>query len=217
MRDGPFGSPGDERLENAPVAKAPRLPPSDDDDLTLLVLRAQSGDIGAFEALHRRLAPSLLRHLRHIVQDGALAEDLLQDVFVVAFRKLGWLRDPASARPWLYRVATREALRRIRRGRRRSEWQLTAEDWDRIQQRAGLERIERDLTGEQARQAIGDLPPLSRAVLSLHYLEEMPLPVVAALLEVPLGTAKSRLAAGLDRLRVLLGLVPRGPRRRRRP
>jgi RNA polymerase sigma-70 factor (ECF subfamily) len=63
---------------------------------------------------------------------------------------------------------------------------------------------------------VWQLPPASRAVLSLHYLESMPLAEVAGTLGLPIGTVKSRLAAGLDRLRRAIGRTLR-PRRSRRP
>jgi RNA polymerase sigma-70 factor (ECF subfamily) len=179
------------------------MPERDRPDLieTFIVLRAQTGDVEAFDALYRIYAPILLRHLRHILGDADRAEDALQDVFVLVYRKLRWLRDPASVRPWLYRMATRHALRMSRTRSRRLESQLADEEWAQIARHATEGSLERSLTSEQARDAIAKLPPISRAVLSLHYLEALPLADVARVLGVPAGTAKSRLAAGLDRLR----------------
>jgi RNA polymerase sigma-70 factor, ECF subfamily len=168
---------------------------------TLIVLRAQAGDVEAFDALYRLYAPVLIRHLRHIVGDDDRAEDALQDVFVLVYRKLHWLRDPASLRPWLYRVATRQALRMSRTRFRRHELQLPDDEWAQITRHATAASVERSLTSAEAREALAKLPPISRAVLSLHYLEALPLADVAKVLGVPIGTAKSRLAAGLDRLR----------------
>jgi RNA polymerase sigma-70 factor (ECF subfamily) len=171
---------------------------------TFIVLRAQAGDVEAFDALYRIYAPVLFRHLRHVMGDAGRAEDALQDVFVLAYRKLRWLRDPASVRPWLYRMATRHALRTLRARSRRLESQLLDEEWAQITRHATEASLERSLTSEQARIAIAQLPAISRAVLSLHYLEALPLADVARVLGIPVGTAKSRLAAGLGRLRRLL-------------
>jgi len=170
---------------------------------TFIVLRAQAGDVEAFDALYRMYAPVLLRHLQHVMADADRAEDALQDVFVLVYRKLRWLRDPASVRPWLYRLATRHALRLLRTRYQRRESQLSDEEWAQIARRATEAPVERSLTSEEVRGAISQLPALSRAVLSLHYLEAMPLADVARVLGVPVGTVKSRLSAGLVRLRRL--------------
>jgi len=181
---------------------------------TLLVLRAQAGDIEAFDGLFRRCAPLLLKHLQYVLRDDSLAEDVLQDTLILMYRKLKWVRDPASVRPWLYRVATREALRALDRRRRRAESPL---DESSQPASASLERLlERSLLGRAGREEVERLPPAHRAVLSLHYLEAMPLADVAGVLGIPIGTVKSRLAAGLDRLRQTIGarLGPARPRRR---
>lgn len=170
---------------------------------TFIVLRAQAGDVEAFDELYRIHAPVLLRHLQHVIGDADRAEDALQDVFVLVYRKLRWLRDPASLRPWLYRLATRHALRLLRTRNRRRESQLPDVEWARIAQYATEAPSDRSLTTAEMRRAIAQLPAISRAVLSLHYLEALPLADVARVLGVPVGTAKSRLSAGLARLRRL--------------
>ena len=171
---------------------------------TFIVLRAQAGDLEAFDALYRLYAPVLLRHLHHVLGDADRAEDALQDVFVLVYRKVQWLRDPASLRPWLYRLATRHALRQLQAGYRRRESQLPDDEWAQIARHATETPLDRSLTSEEVRRAMSRLPAISRAVLSLHYLEGLPLADVARVLGVPVGTAKSRLSAGLARLRRLV-------------
>jgi len=148
---------------------------------TFIVLRAQAGDIDAFDALYRLYAPVLLRHLHHVIGDADRAEDALQDVFLLVHRKVRWLRDPASVRPWLYRLATRHALRMLRTRHRRRESQLSDEEWAQIARHATVAPFDRALTSEEVRRAISQLPAISRAVLSLHYLEALPLADVARL------------------------------------
>jgi RNA polymerase sigma-70 factor (ECF subfamily) len=62
-----------------------------------------------------------------VLRDDSLAEDVLQDTLVLMYRKLKWVREPASVRPWLYRIATRQALRAIDARRRRAEGPLPDE------------------------------------------------------------------------------------------
>ncbi len=170
-------------------------------DQTFRVLRAQAGDREALDELLRSVQAPLYRYVRGLVGDPHLAEDVLQDVFVLVCRKLKWLREPSLFRPWAYRIASRRALRVLQGERRRA---------GRPMDEAGAEfaveppRYDPDL--------VASLPPLlaavspsSRAVLSLHYLQEMSLQETADVLGIPLGTAKSRLGYGLQALRQLLG------------
>lgn len=157
-----------------------------------LVLRAQSGDREAFDALLRDAAPPLLRYVTRVTGDAALAEDVVQDTLVAIVRKLSWLSDPSLFRAWAYRIASREAFRALKKQRRYVEPvndvaidEVPADPWQRERLLASLEK----------------LSPASRAVITLHYLEEMPLSEVAAVLDLAPGTVKSRLAYGLAQLR----------------
>jgi RNA polymerase sigma-70 factor, ECF subfamily len=157
-----------------------------------LVLRAQSGDREAFDALLREIAPPLLRYITRVTGDVALAEDVVQETLIAIVRKIAWLHDASLFRAWAYRIASREAFRLLRKKRRYTEpvdelafVEERPDPWQRERLLASLER----------------LSPASRAVVTLHYLEEMSLGDVAAILDLPLGTVKSRLSYGLVQLR----------------
>ena len=176
---------------------------------TLLLLRAQSGDQEALDHLLKGVQERLYTYLRGLVGDPHLAEDVLQDVFVLVYRKLLWLRDPELFRPWVHRIATREAFRQIRRRRRREE--LLAEDGRQLA--AALPRMDgadapdapRAELVERLPQLVQAVSPASRAVLLPHYFEGMKLDEVAAVLGLSVGTVKSRLHYGLNLLRETLG------------
>jgi RNA polymerase sigma-70 factor (ECF subfamily) len=163
------------------------------------VLRAQCSDREALEALLRSVQPSLRRYLSGMT--GATdADDLLQDVLVVIVRKLGDLEDPALFRPWTFRIASRRAFRHVRK---RRLWQGRHEDDARLEAMPTPElRPTRDAVRKLL--AAESISPASRAVLMLHFVEEMSLAEVAAILEIPLGTVKSRLAYGLKSIRQYL-------------
>ncbi len=166
--------------------------PPDDEQM---VLRAQCGDRDALERVLRGVQPSLHRFLRRLVGADD-ADDVLQDVLIAIARKLAWLSDPRLLRPWAFRIASRAAFRHIRRVRRRP-FHDDAAVLDDVAAPAAPP------SGELLRELLdGDaVSPASRAVLVLHFEEELPLAAVAAILEIPLGTAKSRLAYGLASLR----------------
>ena len=159
------------------------------------MLRAQCRDRDALESLLRGIQPALRRYLAGLA--GATdADDLLQDVFLIVVRRLGSLEDPKLFRPWLYRIASREAFRPLRR---RRAWQGRHEDDAQLDElpmpAPPSTELLRDLL------ASGALSPQSRAVLILHFEEQLSLAEAAAILDIPLGTAKSRLAYGLRAIR----------------
>lgn len=163
---------------------------------TLLVLKAQSGDRQALECLLAAIAPSVRAYLRSIAP--AHADDLLQEVLCIVFRKLGYLRDPEVLRPWTFRIASREAFRLLRRERRLG----VAED-PAILELLPAEpdpRHDRELA-LRAAGLLEAVPPGARAALVLHYLHELSFVEVASILEVPIGTVKSRINYGLGLLR----------------
>jgi len=160
------------------------------------VLRAQADDRQALDELLRLVQEPLYRYVVSLVGSRTLAEDILQEVFILIYRNLRWLREPELFRPWSYRIATREAFKHLKRERRWADQRVDE---------AALEDAPappRDaLTAELISQLVSQISPASRAVIVLHYLHEMPLGEVADVLGVALGTVKSRLAYGLDSLR----------------
>ncbi|HYP27338.1 MAG TPA: RNA polymerase sigma factor [Blastocatellia bacterium] len=173
------------------------------------VLLAQTGDRAALDELFRNIEVPLYRYILSLVREPGLAEDALQEVLLLIYKKLYWLRQPELFRPWAYRIASREAFRSLRKERRWS---------DQVRDEAVLEAIpapaqdafEPELL-ERIPDLLGRVSPGNRAVLVLHYLHEMSLQEVADVLGLPVGTVKSRLSYGLATLRKnLQSCGPRG-------
>ena len=125
------------------------------------------------------------------------APDVLQDVFVKIWRNLKWLRRPELFRPWAYRIATRACYGHLKRERQQAE---------RIDPDAAIDELA--ATPEASVLIAGELDrlfehvsPASRAVLLLHYGEDQSIEDTAAILDISVGTAKSRLSYGLACLR----------------
>jgi RNA polymerase sigma-70 factor (ECF subfamily) len=158
-----------------------------------LVLRAQTGDIEALDALFRAIQSPLHRYIESLIRNPDAADDILQEVFIRIHRNLRFLRDPELFRPWSYRIATRETWRHLKRELRRDEP---------LGDIAGAvdESLPPDVL-RQLEQSLDQLSPASRAVIVLYYFHDLPLPDVAAALGIPIGTVKSRLAYGLRTLR----------------
>jgi RNA polymerase sigma-70 factor (ECF subfamily) len=164
------------------------------------VRRAGLGDATAFEAVVGPELEDLRRLATAIVLDRQVADDVVQESLLAAWRGLDQLRDAAAFRTWLRRIVinrARNALRRPR-GLRLLDRAATAEHdrdadpsqtWSDV---VALEAAMRQLTGDQ------------RACVALYYLEGRALSDIAELLHVPPGTVKSRLHAARARLREAL-------------
>jgi RNA polymerase sigma-70 factor (ECF subfamily) len=176
-----------------------------------LVLRAQSGDADALNALLESIQEPLYGYILSLIRDSHRAQDTLQDVFVLVIRKLYWLREPKVFRPWVYRIASRESLHRLRREHRIA---VRTED-ESLLRSIAAEPPEDRADPELLRllpALLDEVSPASRAVLSLHYMNGMTLREVADVLEISLGAAKARLGYGLTILRKKMGLAPFPPR-----
>jgi RNA polymerase sigma-70 factor (ECF subfamily) len=160
-----------------------------------LVLKAQAGDPEAMNRLLSGIAPALTRFIGRIA--GESREDVCQDVLLTIARKLTWLDEPAAFRPWAYRIASRAALKYAAREKRVWPFESVGEI---VESLAATEPPSPDFL-DRIPDLLSRLSPRSRVVLALHYLEELRLEDVAAVLDIPLGPVKSRLAFGLRQLR----------------
>jgi RNA polymerase sigma-70 factor (ECF subfamily) len=166
---------------------------------TWLTLLAQSGDQDALNELLRGVQEPLYRYVLSLTRQSALAEDILQDVFIRICRKLRWLREPELFRAWAYRIASRETFRHFKRERIFTDRTLDESVLETLPAPSG-ETFAPDLLA-QLPCLVAELSPASRAVIILHYLHELSLDEVSAALDIPIGTVKSRLAYGLESLR----------------
>jgi RNA polymerase sigma-70 factor (ECF subfamily) len=167
---------------------------------SLWVLQAQSGNNTALNELFKSVQEPLFRYVVSLVRDQHLAEDILQEVFIRVYRKLKWLLEPEAFRAWCYQIASREAFRYLNRERHWSDQVRDEATLAALPAAVSESEFSRELI-ESLPQLVEKLSPASRAVVVLFYLHELSLVETAAVLEIPLGTAKSRLAYGLQSLR----------------
>ena len=156
----------------------------------LLAVRCQLGEPPAFEQLVDRWHPPLWRYLRRLTGDDDTAAETLQDVWLRVLRGIARLREPARLRAWLFGIARRAVMDRLRE--RYAAPEIAAADLDDV---AAPEADEDDTGGELAllQRELSRLPLLEREALTLFYLRELSLAEIAAVLGVPVGTVKSRL------------------------
>jgi RNA polymerase sigma factor (sigma-70 family) len=162
-----------------------------------LVDRARQGDRHAFADLIRASGARLDATARLILRDPELAQDAVQDTLIRAWRGLPGLRDPASFDHWLHSLVVRACIDLIRRRKRR----VIEVDVDPIYESSTHDDTGRIADRDQLDQALARLEPDARAVVVLHFYLDLSLPQVAAMLGIPVGTAKSRLHRSLGMLR----------------
>jgi RNA polymerase sigma-70 factor (ECF subfamily) len=158
-----------------------------------LALRCRLGEPAAFAELVETMERPLLYFARSIVRDDEAALDVLQAVWMTAFRELRRLDDPKALRPWLYRVTRGRAVDHVRRDvARATAERALAEATDEV--RAPDEEPQFDAEDAGAlHRALGTLDVRQREVLVLHFLEDMPIDTVATVVGCPPGTVKSRI------------------------
>jgi RNA polymerase sigma factor (sigma-70 family) len=166
-----------------------------DEAILALVSR---GDEAALGALYDRFAGPAYRLALRIVRDQALAEDAVQDAVLAVWRTAASFRpDRAKASTWLLTLVHRRAVDLVRREERRRADPI-AEGFD----PAGPETREER---RRVQAALAQLGPEQREALELAYYAGLSQSEIAERLGVPLGTVKSRMFAGLGRLRDILG------------
>lgn len=159
----------------------------------LLVVRAQLGDRRALGELVGHWHDPLWRYVRHLVNGPGLADDVSQEAWVGVFKSLPGLREPERFAPWLFTIARRSVMKRLKdsyRPESLAETDRTVED----HAAAVLNRA-------QVVEGLALLPVLEREVLILFYLHDLALEDCAQVLEVPTGTVKSRLSRARRLLR----------------
>lgn len=174
------------------------------DDATL-VERITSGDRQSFEVLYDRHSAPLFRTALALSRDRSVAEELLQEAFLRAYRHIARVRlaPEASLRPWLHRIIVNLAYDWSARERRSAgPLDTVAEKLLKAPSATSPERIaeQRELQ-RLVTLAIEELPFKHRIVVVLYYVHDMDLQSIAGILNVPTGTVKSRLFYARAQLR----------------
>ena len=174
------------------------------DDESLL-RRIQRRDETALEELYDRQYTAVYSLALRIVGDRAAAEDVLSDVFWRVWRRAETF-DPrrGSLTAWLLTITRRRALDELRMGARRERRERSPEAMGEVPQERAPNPEGEALTGEvqqHVREALSALPPEQRGPIELAYFEGLTHVEIADRLQEPLGTIKTRIRAGMQRLR----------------
>lgn len=169
-----------------------------------LVWRLRRGDRDGCRELIRIHHTAVYAYLRRLGADASCAEDLTQETYMRAWRSIESLRQAASLRSWLLTIARNEFFQRMRAGRIETVGLEQAADGASGDPQADdvVALSERD---GAVRDAVRRLEPDLKEAIALHYFQDLSFREVAAVLDVPSGTAKSRVHHALKCLRALLG------------
>ena len=172
-----------------------------------------SGKTEAFGALVRRYERELFGYLRRYLGDAELAEDVFQNTFLQLFMKRDQYEQGRPVRPWLYTIATHQAIDALRRNGRH---QAVSLDQSRQELPEGevhslvelldsrnpspVDQVEGEERRQLVRTAVDGLPEFLRQVVVLAYYQGLKYREIAEILDIPVGTVKSRLHAALAKL-----------------
>ncbi|MGH9408833.1 MAG: RNA polymerase sigma factor [Vicinamibacterales bacterium] len=170
-----------------------------------LVERCRRGELGAFEELYRAHAGRLYGLAYRMLGNQADAEDLLQDIFLSAHRKLDTFRGDAALGTWLYRLAMNQILDHLRSRAARTGSQTDGLDDASVLADASSARLaDRAIDRIDLERAMAELPEGCRAAFVLHDVEGLEHREVADVLGIAEGTSKSQVHKARLRLRKLL-------------
>ena len=189
---------------SAPVVRTGAGTPDRRDELAL-VERCRQGDLAAFEEVYRTHAGRLYSVACRLVGNQADAEDLLQEIFLAAHRKLDSFRGDSALGTWLYRLATNLCLDHLRsKATRTSQLTDTLENEPGLSDATSRGLAERTVARLDLERALAKLPEGCRAAFVLHDIEGLEHREVAGILGVAEGTSKSQVHKARLRLRSLL-------------
>ena len=182
-----------------------------EEDALVTALRAGAGE--AYEALILRYQQPVYNLVCRLMSDPSDAADIVQEVFLKIFKNIGAFRGNSSLKTWIYRIAVNEAYnhRRWFSRHQRQEVALAAEEGapSYADSLADPGRTPFDLAADRetralVEEALEKLNPKFRAAVVLRDLEDLSYEEIAAVLEISLGTVKSRIQRGRECLRKLL-------------
>lgn len=189
--------------------RARELPVTDEE---LLIKYRETGDREAFATLVYRYERELFNYLRRYLGNAEMAEDVFQAAFMQVHLKCGSFQPERRFRPWLYAIATNQAIDARRRGRRHQMVSLDApreSDSEEVVRMVNLLDTGRNSPAEGAldeerkqliRQTLEQLPESMYAAVQLVYFQGLKYREAAEVLDLPVGTVKSRVHSAIARL-----------------
>lgn len=167
-----------------------------------LVINCQAGDRKSFELLVKRWNTNMLGRVYYTTKDATASQDIVQEAWITIIKKIKSLNDPGAFQSWSLRIATNMAVDWIRANqtdRKREEIRIEAQtQFAEKNPPANEEKI------GALKEAINQLPAEQQEIIKLFYQENLSMITIGGLLDLPLGTVKSRLFRGREHLKNIL-------------
>ncbi|MFO0843338.1 MAG: sigma-70 family RNA polymerase sigma factor [Gemmataceae bacterium] len=176
-------------------------------EITTLVELAQAGDRAAFGQLAERFQPTVYAVALARLRNPSEAQELAQEVFLHAMRKLDQLREPQAFAGWLRQITVRMAINRLTRRGPLHKVESEALDGAEAANTNPLDGLIRSEQAGELYQALEQLKPVDRATLVAFYIRGRSLKQMSREFETPVGTIKRRLHVARNRLKEVLALA----------
>jgi len=197
-----IGQTGNDARRPSRSAERPDIAPD-------VVVAAQAGDGRAFAQIVEHYQRAVFAVAYRMTCDAAEAEDLAQEAFLRAWRKLDTFRPSEPLRPWLLRLATNVCINALKKRRPVAVPMMADEEGDALgppsREPDAAEVASRGEIAARLERAIAELPDDYRLIITLRHVEELSYEEIADALALPLGTVKVRLFRARERLRRILG------------
>jgi len=186
-------------------------------DERALLLRCKNGDIGAFDELYGRYEKRVFNCAYHISGNYHDASDITQEAFIRVYNSIQTFRGDANFLTWIYRIVTNVYL--DERKKSKAHKQTSLDEFIELDENSvtrqivdehplPAEVVESKEKAEVVRAAINSLPDYQRAIVTLYHVEDMSYDEIADILQLPIGTVKSRLNRARLALADILGARP---------
>ena len=177
-------------------------------DLADLLRRSGRGDEAAFALLYDATAPRIFGLAVRVVRDPAQAEEVTQECFLEIWRSSGRFdQDKGSALSWMLTITHRKAVDRVRSAEAASRRDTSYQQHNQpVDHDSTAEAAEASLEARRVRGALAELTEVQREAVGLAFLGGYTHTEVATMLDLPVGTAKTRIRDGMIRLRDALGV-----------
>ncbi|HSR68389.1 MAG TPA: RNA polymerase sigma factor, partial [Acidobacteriota bacterium] len=168
------------------------------EELEKLVERAKNGDVEAFHGIYEIFGERILNYIYRLTSSREDAEDLAQDTFILAFRKLGTLKDNRKIQSWLYRIAQNNVFQKYRGKKHYFESideddavELPETQQHGVPSKSPEEAVLSGELGELVEKVIADLPPKYREVFVLSAVQKMSYQDISEVVGRSLASVKS--------------------------
>ena len=170
-----------------------------------IIRKAAAGDRMAFRELVLEHSHAMFRLALRMTCDESAAEDIVQEVFIKAWRNIGKFKMESGFRTWLHRIAVNTAMDYLRKQTSRRRYEAAEPDWERVQEHGevGREDVRIDIRA-QTQEAMMNLSDIERSALLLRHYEGHSIQEIAQILELTTSGSKQAVFRAVKKMRIAL-------------